>query len=120
MGCGGSGAAKTSKVTGKLTDSGGAPVKGAAISFAGSGSKPFNATGTTGDDGSYSLSTFDTNDGAPPGDYNVTVTVNGQGVKVSPATATVADKANTIDLKLEGAIPPPLPAETPPPAEETP
>ncbi len=113
VGCGGSSGVKTQKVTGKVTDSGGGPVKGATVTFTGSGSKAYSASGVTGDDGSYSLATNEPGDGAPPGEYAIAISdANGQGLKPTPSNATVADKANTIDLKVEGsasAAPPAAP-----------
>jgi hypothetical protein len=116
-GCGSSGAAKTHKVTGKVTTADGSPVSGAAVSFQGSGSKAFAANGTTGTDGSYSLSTFDTDDGAPDGEYNVAISdAQGTPMKIvdGKSTATVAPGTNTIDFKVQpGPAPAAAPAETP-------
>lgn len=70
IGCGGRG--KLVKVEGKVTLNG-APVKGAQVTLipvSGEGEKP---SGFTGDDGTFRLSTFSSNDGAPPGDYKVIV-----------------------------------------------
>jgi hypothetical protein len=121
VGCGGSGAAKTAKVSGKVTDSGGAPVNNATVTLTATGGKAYQPSGSTGADGTYTLSTFDTNDGAPPGDYILALTVHGQSVKASPDKVTINDGSNTLDVKVEGALPAAPPPEAAPPAEaETP
>jgi hypothetical protein len=73
-GCGG-GAAKLHKVNGKVTLDG-QPLSGASVTF-----EPQDystgiqaATGKTGADGSYSLTTTTTGDGAMAGDYKVIIT----------------------------------------------
>jgi hypothetical protein len=103
-GCGSSSAASTHKVSGKVTSVDGTPVKGAAVGFSGTGSKAFSATGTTVDDGTYTLSTFEENDGAPEGEYSVSVTDSqGNVLAVEGAsTVTVKPGANTIDIKVQG------------------
>ncbi|MDA0833477.1 MAG: hypothetical protein O2955_02085 [Planctomycetota bacterium] len=52
----------------------GQPVKNARVRFIPDADKGRAAAGTTGDDGSFSLSTFDTDDGIVPGNYSVDVT----------------------------------------------
>lgn len=63
---------KVYKVRGKITMSG-APVASAMVSFSPKGKQPV-ATGRTGIDGTYALTTYDANDGAAEGDYVVLVT----------------------------------------------
>ena len=101
-GCGSSTAAPTAAVSGKVTDASGAPVKEAMVSLSAAG-KGYGPSGRTGDDGSYQLSTFEENDGAPPGDYTVTVTdADGKTLNVSGGNAvTVKNGANTLDIKVE-------------------
>jgi len=60
------------KVKGKITMSGGG-VPNAMVSFSPKGKYPV-ATGRTGNDGTYTLTTYDTGDGAAAGDYVVLVT----------------------------------------------
>lgn len=62
---------KTAAVKGTVTYKS-EPVEGAAVMFQREGARP--ATGQTGDDGTFTLTTFDPNDGAVPGDYTVTIT----------------------------------------------
>ena len=104
-GCGSSsGAAKTHKVTGKVTSSDGAPVKGATIQFTGVGSKAFQTSGITGDDGSYKLSTFEEGDGAPEGEYAVGITDASGTMAILEGEAKVSVKAgggNTFDYKVK-------------------
>jgi hypothetical protein len=102
-GCGSSSAAKTSAVKGKVTTADGAPVKGASVAFGGTGSKAFQSTGSTGDDGSYTLSTFAENDGAPEGNYSVAISgENGPLTIVDGDTkVTVKPGANTFDFKVK-------------------
>lgn len=118
IGCGGGGAANTHKVTGKVTTADGAAAKGLNVSFQ-PVSKGFGATGNTGEDGAYTLSTFGEGDGAAEGEYNVAVnTADGQQVTLTEPKQPVAVKAgsNTIDLKV-GAIPAALPVAAEPAAE---
>lgn len=69
----------TAVVKGVVTQ-GGKPVEGATVTFIPKieGEGAYAASGTTGSDGSYNLSTFfsaaSTKEGAIPGDYKVTVT----------------------------------------------
>ena len=62
----------THSVTGKVTFNGG-PVVGAFVSFAPRDGQPV-ATGKTDDSGRYTLSTYETGDGAVEGDYVAVVT----------------------------------------------
>ncbi|QDU77967.1 hypothetical protein Pan97_50460 [Bremerella volcania] len=62
----------TSPVTGKVTYKGEA-VEGATIQFLPSSSEVKVANATSGTDGTYALSTFETGDGAMAGKYKVTV-----------------------------------------------
>ncbi|MEM7474901.1 MAG: carboxypeptidase-like regulatory domain-containing protein [Planctomycetota bacterium] len=70
VGCGGG--IPTFPVTGKVTDSSGAGIEGAAITFMPDGGETAIAIGMTGADGSYTLKTKD-KDGAQAGSYKVTV-----------------------------------------------
>lgn len=73
MGCdAGSSNPPTSHVTGKVTYKGEA-VEGATIKFQPSDPAAKIANATTGADGTYALSTFETGDGAMPGKYKVSV-----------------------------------------------
>lgn len=101
-GCGGGGSDLDSiPVTGKVTGPDGAPLKGVGISFRGTGSKTYQATGVSGEDGSYELSTGGENDGAPAGDYAISLSdADGKPLKADPATVTVAEgKDNNFDIK---------------------
>jgi len=51
----------------------GSPVEGATVTFA-SETSPRSSTGETDSSGKFRLTTFDTNDGAPAGEYIVTIT----------------------------------------------
>ncbi len=115
IGCSDTGKAKTQKVSGKVTSADGAPVKGASVSFAAS-SKGFQSTGTTGDDGMYQLSTFGENDGAPEGEYAITV-LDSTGANMpveGKYAATVVAGGNTIDIKVKA----PAPGTAPPATEQ--
>jgi hypothetical protein len=61
------------KVSGKITLNG-APVANAMVSFSPKAENQPAATGRTGIDGKYTLTTYDANDGAAAGDYIVLVT----------------------------------------------
>jgi len=74
------------KVKGKITFSGGA-VPGAMVSFSPKAKQPV-ATARTASDGTYTLTTYDTGDGAAAGDYVVLVT------KSLPAPASAAAPAH--------------------------
>jgi hypothetical protein len=115
-GCGGSSAAaKTHKVSGKVTTTDGAPAKGVTVGFTGTGSKAFQSSGTTGDDGSYQLSTFEDNDGAPEGDYTVGISDAGGQMTIDGSNkVSVKAGSNTFDFKVgksAGAPPAEAPAE---------
>ena len=74
VGCGGgaSGRPDLHKVTGTVTFKG-SPVEGANVTFS-SATSPRSATGATDASGKFSLTTFDTNDGAVVGEHAVTIT----------------------------------------------
>lgn len=78
MGCGGTGRPKTYAVTGKVTFRG-QPCGGALVVFhpaeKGHENDP-KPVATVKEDGTYSLSTFDENDGAVMGEYNITIVWN--------------------------------------------
>lgn len=117
---------EVSPVQGKVTV-GGRPPAGAFLSFRpAAGASPYNSQATVGPDGSYKLGTYRLNDGAPPGEYVVTLYWPAERPKrkdgedddagadvpdrlggkyrtpeVSPLRATVkAGEDNTIDFKL--------------------
>lgn len=71
-GCGGSNRPQLAPVSGKILN-GGEPVEGAQVTFYPTFDAPRNAIGTTNAEGEFQLTTFDTNDGAMPGEYIVTV-----------------------------------------------
>ena len=72
-GCrGGTSNPATVPVTGTVTLNGEA-VEGATVTFTGEGS-PRPATGTTDAQGKFSLTSFEPDDGAAPGDYAITIT----------------------------------------------
>lgn len=71
IGCGKSGTTPTVKVTGTVTFSG-APVAGAVVGFTPEQGRP--ASGTTDASGKFTLSTFETGDGAVLGKHAVTIT----------------------------------------------
>ena len=74
----------------------GKPVPRAAVTFAPEGGgRP--AVGVTGTDGSFELTTFTPGDGAPPGEYRVTVT----GGSNDPGPAELSDPAQMKKLYLE-------------------
>ena len=75
VGCSGDGTAgrkPTHAVQGTVTLAG-APVAGATVMFTPAGSDQRVATGKTDDDGKYTLTTYDTGDGAIVGEYRVLV-----------------------------------------------
>lgn len=89
LGCGGaSGRPDLHKVTGTVTFKG-TPVEGADVVFA-SETSPRSAAGKTDASGKFSLTTFDTNDGAVAGEHVVTiikVAAGGSGAVLSEANA---------------------------------
>jgi hypothetical protein len=80
------------------------PLKGGNITFAATGGKAYNPTGTISDDGSYLVSTFEENDGAPPGDYQVNI-ADAAGkdmtIKDGKNTITVSESSKTFDFVVE-------------------
>jgi hypothetical protein len=94
VGCGGPVKPAVAPVAGKVVTKGGKDCDGALVVF--HASAPGQATaakpvGTTGADGSFALTSFETNDGAIPGDYGVTI--------VWPAST----KSAQISLSSEGS-----------------
>lgn len=71
FGCGGSGFPDPTPVTGTVTHQG-KPVEGAKVTFL-SQTGGRSASATTDASGKYSLTTFNTNDGALPDEYTVTI-----------------------------------------------
>ena len=74
-GCGGSGNPRTYAVTGKVVFRG-KPCDGALVVFHPTAKGRENdpkPVATVSEDGSYKLTTYEANDGAPEGDYNVTI-----------------------------------------------
>lgn len=74
-GCGSGGRKDVRPARGKVTDAAGKPVAGATVIFhpAGGGGDGHKPAGTTGADGVYVLTTYAHQDGAPAGEYAVTV-----------------------------------------------
>ncbi len=75
-GCGGPGWLKTYPVKGVVRVDGKA-AKGVFVTFHPRervGERPYIPSGQTDENGEFKLSTFETGDGAPPGEYDVTVT----------------------------------------------
>ena len=71
VGCGGEpGTAPTVKVTGTVTYNG-EPVEGASVAFIPENGRP--ASGTTDPSGKFTLSTFESGDGAVPGKHTVAI-----------------------------------------------
>ena len=80
VGCdGASGRPDLHKVTGSVTFKG-SPVEGANVTFS-SATSPRSATGATDASGKFSLTTFDTNDGAVVGEHAVTITKVASGAE---------------------------------------
>jgi hypothetical protein len=71
-GCGG-GKSRTVPVEGVVTLDG-QPLSGAMVHFLPQGTRGPAATGATGSDGSFKLTTYNTGDGAVPGDYKIIIT----------------------------------------------
>jgi hypothetical protein len=112
VGCGGSGAElpATSPVSGTvLLD--GKPLEGAAVRFYREDKVDRPAIGVTGSDGKFKLTTFNTNDGAQPGTYKVTVTKaeSGSGAPAEPvfydASSTDPAMFEMPETKIENLIP---------------
>lgn len=91
IGCSDDGGGKrvpTHSVTGKVTMNGG-PLAGAMIAFAPTEGQPA-AIGRSNDAGEYSLTTYDSNDGAAKGKFNITV----MKVVAAPAAAAAGHGAD--------------------------
>ena len=85
---------KVYKVRGKITMSGGA-VANAMVSFSPKSKQPV-ATGRTGADGTFTLTTYDAEDGAAAGDYVVLVTKEA-AVAASSAVGHEQFKSGAVD-----------------------
>ena len=73
-GCGSSGKPKPVAAEGVLTWEDGKPVTQATVVFLPDDPKGKQASGLTGKDGSFTLTTYNQDDGAVPGDYKIIVT----------------------------------------------
>lgn len=90
-------------VTGKITYNG-KPVTGALVNFS-SLKSPRPANGMTDNDGRFSLTTFSTDDGAIPGEYQVSVTKSvSQGVGSDPASANSQDLSKGLPSGYSTAV----------------
>ncbi|QDU77225.1 hypothetical protein Pan97_42870 [Bremerella volcania] len=111
LGCSGNGGA-TEVVTGTVTFTDGSPVSGGTIIFADT-QKNSSSVGYIQEDGTYTLGTFGESDGAPQGNYKVTVIGSSDYGKSSPIsskfanqdqtplTAKVVDGENVLDFEVE-------------------
>jgi hypothetical protein len=72
----GCGKGKLHQLEGVVIDEKGQPLAGATVTFVPADGNARPASGLTGDDGSFRLTTFNTGDGAREGDYKVTVKVS--------------------------------------------
>ncbi len=98
-GCGGSG--NTVKVQGKVTLDG-APLEGAGVTFIPEDPKIQVASGVTGSDGTFRLTTYNFGDGALPGDYRVTITkTEAQGAGGEKMSAPADPKAAAKDIYVK-------------------
>ena len=98
-GCSGANHPATAPVSGTLKYKG-SPVEGATVIFSpAAGGRP--ATGHTDAQGHYALSMFDENDGAVPGDYQVTV------AKSEIARPTMTDTERNTYIQDHQGVPPP-------------
>jgi hypothetical protein len=89
---------------GTVVDAAGKPVAGALVVFhpAGGDSKdPDLPRATTGDDGAFKLTTFDNGDGAPAGNYTITIEV--RPPKTSPFAPESGDLLGGRFAKAEGS-----------------
>lgn len=113
VGCGGGtktgSIAKTYPVTGKVVDAKGKPLTGGTVQFETGQAGDMTITGNIGSDGSYTVKTFrdkDQADGAPEGEYQVTVMPPLGSDNAAPAPVTLSKKFkveakdNTFDIDL--------------------
>jgi hypothetical protein len=113
IGCGGSkktgGLPATYPVKGKVVDTKGNPLKGGSVQFDPGKAADMSVVGAIGPDGTYTVKTFRDKleaDGAPEGDYEVTVTflLGDSNAPPAPVTLTnrckVETKENTFDIDL--------------------
>ncbi len=90
-------------VTGKITYKG-KPVAEAFVTFS-SEKSPRPANGTTDSDGRFSLTTFSTDDGAIPGEYQVLVTKSvSRGVSSDPGLANAPDLSKGLPTGYSSAV----------------
>lgn len=103
-GCGAGG----SSVTGTVTLEDGTPVTNGRIIFT---SKELNlsANGSINADGTYELSTYEMNDGAPEGNYQVTITAMQRDQRTVEITETsTKDRGRQANSRRVGTMPKPL------------
>ena len=101
-GCGQGDRPKVVPVRGKvLLD--GKPVEGAQVTFHPTAAAPRNAGGTTNANGEFTLTTFDTGDGAIPGEYIVTIYKPQASGNDDENLDPSADVGEAYDLAMESA-----------------
>jgi hypothetical protein len=101
-GCGGGGV-KLTKVDGKVTLDG-SPLEGANITFVPEDNNGPLATGVTGSDGSYRLTTYNTGDGAVAGKYKVTIIRKVEGEQGAPKLSPSDDPKAMARAIYEGTM----------------
>jgi hypothetical protein len=99
----------TYPVTGKVVDANGNPLKGGTVQFDAGKGADLSVLGVIGADGTYTVKTFRDKqeaDGAPEGEYQVTVTFLLGGTNAPPAPVTLTSRFkveardNTLDIDL--------------------
>lgn len=101
VGCGGDSNPTTHPVSGTVTQ-GGSPVADATVTFVASGSGK-SAVGKTDSSGKYQLTTFESNDGAVPGDYKIRVAKfdRPQDVEADAPSSETVDDSGLVEMPAD-------------------
>ena len=81
--------------TGQILHADGSPLVGATVSLQGTGARSYSASGFTDGNGTFSLSTFEENDGAVEGVY-IVIVADANGQQLLSANATIRRGKNVI------------------------
>jgi hypothetical protein len=114
VGCGPAGLPKTYPANGTVVYKGGRPMKGGSVQFTSTQDPGLKVIGAIGDDGTFALTTIRDQaraDGAPEGEYRVTVLppLQGEHKGLPPIMLPQTYKVGTTDnqFKIQLNVPPP-------------
>lgn len=112
LGCGGGADRPAMVPVSGTVNYNGSPVEGATVTFA-AGTSARSSSGLTDSSGKFKLTTFDTNDGAPVGEYVVTIAKFEQEVGMDASAGSSPEKMKEFMAKQQGMMSGQAPVEKP-------